>query len=122
MLTRHDAWHAWQGALETPEAVLGLARVCVEAGAGALRLDAEDLPEAFFALRTGLAGELLQKLQVYRIRLAVVRARRDDLPARFQELLREADRGAWFRFLPTREAAEAWLREGAAVPPSSEPR
>ncbi|WP_431960867.1 DUF4180 domain-containing protein [Actinacidiphila sp. bgisy160] len=58
------------------------------------------LDERFFALRTGLAGEILQKFANYRIRLAVV----GDVSAytgastAFRDLVRECNRGdrAWF--------------------------
>ncbi len=38
----------------------------------ALVLYKENLPEAFFDLKTGLAGEILQKFSNYRMRLAIV--------------------------------------------------
>jgi len=89
-----------------PAAVLAR---CIEDGARAILLDEAALPAEFFDLRTGLAGELLQKLTPYRIRLACVVPDARVHPTHFQDFLREANRGVQFRFLTTREAAIDWL-------------
>ena len=73
-------------------------------------LFAENLPPGFVDLSTGVAGEVLLKLQLYRVRLAVV------LPLattphseHFAAMVREANRGRDFHVADTREEAEAWL-------------
>lgn len=91
--------------IEPLAAVVG----CMEHGADALLLDRHALPAAFFDLSTGVAGELVQKLVNYGIRMAAVVP---DLAAhseRFREFAREANAGRRFRFFATREEAVAWL-------------
>lgn len=76
----------------------------------ALLLYAENLPAAFFDLSSGQAGILLQTLQNYRIRLAVVCPPGSvELSSRFGELLAEEHHSREFGLFPTRAAARAWL-------------
>lgn len=82
---------------------------CIEHDAPALLLDAGALPAAFFDLRTGVAGELVQKLVNYGIRLAAVVPDLDAQPPRFREFAREANGGRQFRFFATRSDAIDWL-------------
>jgi len=88
-----------------------LATQCVESGSGALLLDAAALPPEFFDLSSRIAGELLHQLGLYRIRLAVVISDATAHSEPFQDFVREANRGAAFRFFETREEARAWLQE-----------
>jgi len=92
---------------------------CIEGGFDLLLLDESTLPPAFFDLRSGMVGDLLHRLSVYRLRMAAVVP---DLTAhneRFQEFAREANRGTSWRFFDTREAALEWLQGG---PPEAKPR
>ena len=82
---------------------------CIEHGAHALLLDAGALPPAFFELRSGVAGELVQKLVNYGIRMAAVVPDLGAQSARFQEFAREANAGRQFRFFATRGEAIDWL-------------
>jgi hypothetical protein len=82
---------------------------CIEAGARALLFDRGALPDAFFELRTGMAGELAQKLANYGLRMAVVVPDLAAQPERFREFAREANAGRRIRFCATREEAVAWL-------------
>ncbi|MER7008233.1 DUF4180 domain-containing protein [Dactylosporangium sp. NPDC000555] len=65
----------------------------------------------FFVLRSGVAGEILQKLVNYRLRLAVI----GDVSAHvaasdaLRDLIRESNRGRDAWFLPDRAALEARL-------------
>jgi hypothetical protein len=88
---------------------MALVAGCMEHGTDALLLDRDALPAAFFELRSGVAGELVQKLTNYGLRLAAVVPDLASQPARFQEFAREANAGARFRFAATREEAIAWL-------------
>ena len=45
---------------------------CIEQGSRALLMDRSALPDAFFDLSTGVAGELAQKLANYGVRMAGV--------------------------------------------------
>jgi hypothetical protein len=68
------------------------------------------VPDDFFDLSTGFAGELLHGLGKYGLRLAVVVSD----PARhskpFEDFSRESNRGRQFRFFATRELAIQWLK------------
>jgi hypothetical protein len=69
----------------------------------------EHLPPRFFELATGEAGELLQKLRTYGIRLAAVvpdTSRKSDAAL---AMLREEGRGQHFRVFASPADAEEWL-------------
>ncbi len=82
---------------------------CIESGSSAILLDAHALPAEFFDLGSGLAGELLHKLSSYRMRLAGVVPDLTVHPPRFQDFVREANRGSQFRFFSDRQSAIDWL-------------
>jgi hypothetical protein len=84
---------------------------CVENGADALLFDRDALAPAFFDLSSGVAGELLHQLSIYRIRMAAVVPDPAQHSQRFQEFMREANQGRQYRFFPDREAAIAWLED-----------
>jgi len=88
---------------------LGLVTACIENDSTRLLLESRHLPAEFFDLRSGFAGELLQKLQNYRIRLAGVFPSEREYGERFSEFLSEAKRGRSFRAFAVRADAEAWL-------------
>jgi hypothetical protein len=60
-------------------------------------LEAEQLPPAFFDLRSGFAGEFLQKLQNYQLRVAAVFPTDGEDGNRFREFMAEATLGRTFR-------------------------
>ena len=70
-------------------------------------IHAENIHPDFFNLRTGLAGELLQKLVNYHLKLAIV----GDISAHIEKsealkaLVRESNRGRDVRFVATVEDA-----------------
>jgi len=99
----------WVGTLAEERDAAALIGACVEHGVNALLLDAGSLSAAFFELRSGLAGAVLQKLQNYQIRAALVVPDPEAHGERFAELAREARRGRSFGVFPTRAQAEAWL-------------
>jgi hypothetical protein len=82
---------------------------CLGRGAHALLLDAGAIPPAFFDLSTGLAGETLQKLANYRIRMVAVVPDPSVYSTRFREFVNEASRGRACRFFATRDEAIDWL-------------
>lgn len=99
-----------QAFLAEGEDGLRLIEACWSGGASAALLYAENLPPGFFDLSTRVAGTLLQKLQNYRIRLAVVAAPGNtSFSSRFHELMAEEQGGRDFAMFTTREAARAWL-------------
>jgi hypothetical protein len=89
-------------------------RGCIEHGARALLLDAGALPGSFFDLSTGVAGEVVQKLVNYGIRMAAVVPDLAVHSPRFREFAREANTGRQFRFFASREAALGWLESDRA--------
>jgi hypothetical protein len=68
--------------------------------ADVVAIPAQRLDESFFRLRTGVAGEIMQKFVNYRIRLAVVGdiAERVEASTALRDLVRESNRGRqiWF--------------------------
>jgi hypothetical protein len=87
-----------------------LLEACWSNGTHTLLLHVENLTPAFFDLSSGEAGSILQKLQNYHIRLAVVRPPESgELSQRFRELMVEEERRREFGLFPTREEALAWL-------------
>lgn len=96
-------------AIASVDDALGLISACIERDSQRLLIDARCLPEAFFDLRSRFAGELIQKFENYRLRLAVVFAPDTKRSERFEQFLAEARRGRGFRAFTAREDAEAWL-------------
>jgi Domain of unknown function (DUF4180) len=91
------------------EDALDLVAACIERDAERLLLESHTLPAAFFDLRSGFAGEFLQKFVNYQIQLAAVFPSEDGYSDRFREFLLEAKRGRGFRVFAARPEAEAWL-------------
>ncbi len=83
---------------------------CMGEGLNRLLIDASALPEAFFRLSTGLAGEVMQKLAQYHIRAALV-IRESDIKGKFADMLIEANRGDVFRAFEDRDKAAVWLEK-----------
>jgi hypothetical protein len=82
---------------------------------GGLLLDENQLGPDFFDLRTGLAGEVLQKFTNYRVRLAIVLADALVHGSRFSELVREHRRHNAVRFFDTEQRARQWLTYNPVV-------
>ena len=82
---------------------------------GGLLLDESQLGADFFDLRTGLAGEVLQKFTNYRVRLAIVIADAQAYGARFSELVREHRTHDAVRFFDTEQRARRWLTYNPVV-------
>jgi hypothetical protein len=82
---------------------------CIENGHRRLLIDADAFTPEFFDLSTGVAGALAQRLTQYEIRMAGVVPDPSIHSRPFQDFAREANKGRWFRFFPTREQAVAWL-------------
>lgn len=83
---------------------------CFAQGVNAVLLYAPNLPRSFFDLSSGQAGSILQTLQNYRVRLAVVCLPGSvTLSSRFKDMLAETQHGRAFGLFETRAAACAWL-------------
>lgn len=77
---------------------------------GGLVLTQSELCPEFFDLRTGLAGETLQKFANYHARVAIVVERDDSIGERFMELMREHRTHPLVRFFSSGGEAESWLQ------------
>ncbi len=91
---------------------LDLVAACMENGTNRLLLHASNLADDFYHLRTGLAGQILQKFSQYRIQSAAVLTPELVNQGRFREMVLEANRGQQFRVFYQRDEAEAWLIGG----------
>ncbi len=78
-------------------------------GCVGLVLTENDLAREFFDLRTGLAGELLQKFTNYRIPVAIVVPDPQAYGDRFGELAHEHRSHNLIRFVRSQDEARAWL-------------
>lgn len=100
------------GLIASENDTLDLVAACGEHLAPRLLISAENLPEDFFNLRTGLAGTVLQKFVNYRIKVALVLPDEVAHQGRFGEMVLEANRSnRMLHVFAEREKAEAWLVE-----------
>lgn len=98
--------------LESENDALDLVAACGEAQTDYLMVHEECLPEAFFDLRTRLAGHVLLKFNNYRIRCAFFLPSGWPEVGRFYEMALEANRASReMHFFTKRESAEQWLLE-----------
>ncbi len=78
------------------------------AGDGLLLIRADEFAPAFFDLKSGLAGDILQKAVNYRLRVAILLDARP-LSDRFVELVREHRAHPAVRFFKDEADALRWL-------------
>ena len=88
---------------------LDLISLCGEHDTQGVLLEAAKLSDDFTQLRTGVAGEILQKLSNYRVRLAVVVSENQEYPSRFMEMIKELHKGDTFRLSTSLEDAKNWI-------------
>ncbi|WP_438014076.1 DUF4180 domain-containing protein [Sorangium sp. So ce315] len=101
-----------QGFMSSVRDVNRVIEACFSDQVSGALLYAANLTAAFFDLSSGEAGEILQKLRNYSIRLAVVCPPGGvRFSSRFGELVTEERRGAYFGVFEARDAAVAWLRQ-----------
>jgi len=78
---------------------------------GGLVLDEKELSPDFFDLKTGLAGQVLQKFVNYRSRLAVIVRDPTIHGGRFSELVYEHRLHPAVRFFNAEQPARQWLAQ-----------
>jgi hypothetical protein len=78
---------------------------------GGLVLDEKSLAPEFFDLKTGLAGQVLQKFVSYRTKLAVVVRDASVYGGRFGELMHEHRIHPTIRFFSAEQSARTWLSQ-----------
>ncbi|WP_441292811.1 DUF4180 domain-containing protein [Sorangium sp. KYC3313] len=99
------------GLMESVRDVDRVIEACFSGGVLCALLYPANLTAAFFDLSSGEAGEILQKLRNYWIRLAVVcPPGAADFSSRFGEMVAEERGGQHFGVFETRNAAVEWLR------------
>ena len=82
-----------------------MATVRYEHDATALVIPASSLEDRFFSLKTGLAGEILQKFSNYAMKLAIVGDFSEYKSKPLQDFIRECNRGNLVYFKNTEEEA-----------------
>ena len=70
-----------------------------ETGSACLAVPQEAVAEAFFSLRTGLAGEILQKFVNYRVKLAILGDFQSYRSKPLQDFMLESNRGQHIFFV-----------------------
>lgn len=68
-------------------------------------LGKESLSSDFFDLKTGMAGEILQKFSNYRVRLAIIGDFSEYNSKSLQDFIRESNTGKLVNFLSSKEEA-----------------
>ena len=91
----------------------GIVEACASAETRAVLLYASNMTAKFFDLSSGEAGEILQKLRTFHVRVALVCPPETvRFSTRFPDLIAEENRLPYFRFFESAEAARAWLLGG----------
>ena len=78
---------------------------------GGLVIDEKDLTPDFFDLKTGFAGQVLQKFVSYRTKLAVIVRDAQIYGGRFGELMHEHRIHPTVRFFSAEQPARQWLSQ-----------
>lgn len=91
--------------------LMDLIPVCWELETNRILLDSEVISEEFFRLRTGFAGEIIQKFINYKIKAAVILSEEQKIQGKFEDLMLEMNRGKVFRIFMEEESAVTWLTE-----------
>ena len=69
----------------------------------------EGISNEFFNLKSGFAGEVLQKFVNYGVRAAIIINNEEGLEIRFKEMLSEANKGNQYGFFRDISEAEEWF-------------
>jgi hypothetical protein len=112
-LEKGDAPGASSPRIDSPADIAAALSASIDQGG--LLLDESQLGADFFELRTGLAGEVLQKFTNYRARLAIVIADASAYGSRFSELVYEHRSHNAVRFFEFEQLARRWLSYNPVV-------
>lgn len=102
----------WSQPIAKVDDAVRLVEAAYEQDTRAFLLEGNLLPAEFFDLRTRFAGEFVQKLVNYGLRVAAVFPPDPAHGERFREFVGELRRGHAFRTFEARAEAEAWLGAG----------
>ncbi len=97
------------GMLESERDALDLVGSCGEYQVYRLLINAENIPDTFYDLRSGLAGSVLLKFSNYRIKAAALVNSVLAEQGKFHEFAIETNRGNEFGVFNQREDALMWL-------------
>ncbi len=97
------------GRIGNEKDALELVAICGENECSSLLIHGNNLTADFFHLRTGIAGDILLRFVIYRLKVALVLSVGKEEPARFKEMAAEANRGNQFHVCHDRSEAETWL-------------
>jgi len=95
--------------IRTTQDALDLMVNCVYNGADRIILHQENIVPGFFDLKTGLAGEILQKFSNYRARLAIVGDFEEVNSKSLRDFIRESNKLGRVVFVATSEEAKEKL-------------
>jgi len=95
--------------LYSEQDALNFITACFENDTSLLMFHTEVLSDDFLKLKTGLAGQVLQKFINYHIRVAVILTDKHKVKGKFKELLHESSKGKDFRVFDDIVEAEKWL-------------
>lgn len=98
--------------VSTASNALELVALCGGNNTNLLMIHGEALADDFFKLKTGVAGEILQKLINYSVKTAIIIPDQSGLGGRFRELISEANKGNQYRFFASSADAQKWLVKG----------
>jgi PadR family transcriptional regulator, regulatory protein AphA len=113
VVEKNDKRYVEYASAETPlrseQDALELVAACFENDAYLLMLHEEMLTDDFFNLRTGIAGQVLQKFSNYHVKVAVILRSEQRIKGKFKELLAESNKGNAFKAFNSISEAEEWL-------------
>lgn len=105
-----------QSPLSSEQDAVDLIALCKENDSDLLLLHSQALSEDFFKLRTGVAGQMIQKWITYHLKTAAVIPNELVNQGRFKEMALETNKSNHFRIFETRDEAEKWLLNLMVLP------
>jgi len=94
--------------IQTEQDAMDLLAICFENSISLLLIHGERLSDDFLRLQTGIAGAILQKFVLYRIKVAAV-IDENRTKGKFKEFLTESNKGNVFRSFDNFDKAQNWL-------------
>jgi len=88
---------------------LDLMAECDYLGARKIIINKENIIPEFFDLKTGIAGEILQKFSTYGVRLAIIGNFSGGMSSSLRDFIYESNKGGIINFLEKRDEAIAKL-------------
>lgn len=113
VIEANDSKYILCDSAETPlcseQEALDLIGACFEHNIRLIMIDSDALTDDFYKLRTGLAGQVLQKFINYQIKVAVVLTNEKKIKGKFKDFIDESNKGNTFRVFDNSETAANWL-------------